>query len=401
MLVLIDLSAAFDTIDHDILFNRLETKFRITGEALEWHRSYLSMRKQCVFLNRSVRSEESILRYGVPQGSCLGPVLFTEYASTLFDIIHRHLENVHGYADDHQLYVSFSPKSTALQQSAIACMEDCLSDVKQWMLANKLKMNDGKTEFILIGSRQQLEKVNFNSIQVGNTVVKAVDSVRDLGAYLDCNLSMEAHIDTKCAAAFRQIYSIKRIRKFLSREATETLIHAFIFSHLDYCNGLLYGLPEYQTAKLQCIQNMAARLVFKLPKFSHVTPLMLDLHWLPVKDRIEFKLLLYVFKGIQGSAPEYINEMFSVYSSSYPLRRNSAIEDIHYEDGDIAGPIRSKEIVYLKVPKTKRVTFESRSIAVAGPTLWNKLPVHLRCITELDTFKVQLKTYLFRRAYKL
>ncbi len=120
------------------------------------------------------------------QGSCLGPILFTEYASTLFDIIHRHLEDAHGYADDHQLYLSFSPNTAMLQQSAVDCTEDCLSDVKQWMLANKLKMNDAKTEFIIIGSRQQLDKVDFNSIKVGNAVVKAVDSVRDLGAYIDC-----------------------------------------------------------------------------------------------------------------------------------------------------------------------------------------------------------------------
>ena len=127
---------------------------------------------------------------------------------------------------------------------------------------------------------------------MGDTVVKAVESVRDLGGYLDTTMSMEAHIEAKCAAAFKHIYSLKRIHKYLTREATETLIHAFIFSHLDYCNGLLYGLPEYQTAKLQRIQNMAARLVFRLPKFSHVTPLMVELHWLPVSDR-KFKLLLY------------------------------------------------------------------------------------------------------------
>ncbi len=99
-------------------------------------------------------------------------------------------------------------------------------------------------------------------------------------------------IDNKLGAAFRQIYSLKRIHKFFSREATETLIHVFIFSHLDYCNGLLHGLPEYLTAKLQRILNM----VFKLPKFSHVTSLRYELHWLPVAYHIEFKLLLYVLK---------------------------------------------------------------------------------------------------------
>ncbi len=212
-------------------------------------------------------------------------------------------------------------------------------------------------------------------------------------------MSMEAHIDAKCGAAFRQLYSIRRICKYLTRPATETLIHAFIFSHLDYCNGLLHGIPDYQMSKLQRIKNMAVCLVFKLPKFSHVTPLMIELHWLPVSYRIKFKLLLYVFKAISGLAPQYIQDMFTIYSSDYSFRRNSAIEDIHYHNGEIASPIRQKSVFYLKVPKTKRVTFEQRSLAVAGPDLWNKLPIQLRSITDLDTFKRQLKTYFFKMAY--
>ncbi len=141
LLVLIDLSAAFDTIDHDILLTRLENKFGINGMALQWHRSYLAARKQCINLN-GTRSREVLLKYGVPQGSCLGPVLFTQYASTLFDVIYSHLDSAHGYADDHQLYLAFSPNSVSSQDNAIRTMESCLSQVKQWMLCNKLKMND-------------------------------------------------------------------------------------------------------------------------------------------------------------------------------------------------------------------------------------------------------------------
>ncbi len=210
---------------------------------------------------------------------------------------------------------------------------------------------------------------------------------------------LKVHIDTKCKAAFRQLYSIRRIRKFLTREATETLIHAFIFSHLDYCNGLLYDLPDYQIAKLQRIQNMAARLVFKLPKFSHVTHLMVELHWLPVSYRIKFKLLLFVFKAVHGSAPQYICDMFTFYASQYSLRRNSVIDDIHYHFGEISSPIQEERVIYFKVRKTNRVTFEQRSLAIAGPTLWNKLPIHLRCISDIDSFKKQLKTHFFKLAY--
>ncbi len=316
LLVLIDLSAAFDTIDHTILFDTLERKFGISGIALEWHKSYLHGHQQCVNIN-GTRSCPLNLKYGVPQGSCLGPVLFSQYASTIFDVIKKHLEGAHAYADDHHVYLAFNPNSDVSQQNAIDCMESCLVDVKSWMVQNKLKMKDSKTEFIVIGSRQQLEKVNIDSIKVGDVSVKAVDDVRDLGAYLDKTMSMEKHINSKVGAAYKQLFSLRRIRKYLTQEATETLVHSLIFSHIDYCNALLYDLPQNQTKKLQMVQNMAARLVFKLPKFSHVTPLFIELRWLPVSYRIKFKILLYTFKGIHQLASAYICDMFKVKSGHY------------------------------------------------------------------------------------
>ena len=121
-------------------------------------------------------------------------------------------------------------------------MEDCIRDIRQWMVENRLKMNNSKTEFLTIGSSQQLKKIEYDFLMVGDTSVKVVDNARNLGAYFDSTLSMVQHIDTKCTAAALQLYRIRKIRKFLTKEATEILIHAFIFSHLDYCNGLLYSL---------------------------------------------------------------------------------------------------------------------------------------------------------------
>ncbi len=400
LLILIDLSAAFDTIDHPVLFNVLETKFGISGTALKWHKSYLSGRQQSILIN-GTRSNPFDLVYGVPQGSCLGPVLFSQYASTIFTVVNKHMQGVHAYADDHQLYLAFDPNSENSQSEALLCMERCLKDIKSWMISNKLKMNDAKTEFIIIGSRQQLEKVKFSSIHIGNVSVKAVDDVRDLGSYLDKTLSMEKHIDVKVGTAYRQLYSLRRIRKYLTREATETLIHSLIFSHIDYCNALLYNLPQTQTKKLQMVQNMAARLVFRLPKFSHVTPLFIKLHWLPVSYRIQFKILLYTFKGIHKLAPAYICEMFQEKSTQYCCRSANLVDQIEFHFGEVAKPIESQDIVCLKVPKVGRVKFEDRSLAIAGPTLWNKLPIKLRCLKDLDMFKSELKTHLFRAAYDL
>ncbi len=361
LLILIDLSAAFDTFDHSLLMDILHTRFGISGLALSWHKSYLSSRRQCVDIN-GTRSETAEL----PQGSCLGPVNFTQYASTLFDVIHKHLESAHGYADDHQVYLAFSPNTLSSQQNAIAKMEECLRDIKSWMLKYELKMNDSKTEFLIIGSHQQLEKIEFDSIRVGHCVVKAVDSVRDLGAYLDKNMSMDTHIATKCCAAFMQLYNLRRIRKYLTRQATETLVHSFIFSHIDYCNALLHEVPDYQIAKLQRIQNMAAKLIFRQPKFSHVSPLLTELHWLPVKYRINFKLHILTFKGIHQLAPEYICNMFIVKSNRYSYRSSTAIEDITFVNGNVQDEIQSSQISYLNVPKTSRETFFKRSLPVDG-----------------------------------
>ena len=131
----------------------------------------------------------------------------------------------------------------------MVAMENCLNDVKQWMVCQKLKMNDAKTEFLIIGSQQQLKKVHFNSIKVGAIEVNAVESVRNLGAYFDSTMSMDRHIDAKCSASFRQLYNLRKIRKFLSRDSCEIVIHSFVFSHLDYCNSLLHGLPQCHMKK--------------------------------------------------------------------------------------------------------------------------------------------------------
>ena len=326
LLVLIDLSAAFNTVNHPILFQCLEKQFGFHDSVLSWYKSYLSNRKQCIILN-GMWSNIFHLPFRVPQGSCLGPVLFTQYASSLFSIFNKHSICAHTYANDHQLYTDFSPNQVSLNE-AVTHMESCLQDVKSWMILNKLKMNISKTECILIGSYQQLAKINLTSILVGEHKITVLDDIWNLAAYFDKNLSMKTHVDTKCTAAFHQLYSLRRIRKYLSHQATESLIHAFIFSHIDYCNGLLNGASNHLINKLQRIQNMAARLVYKLPKSSHVTPLLINLHWLPVEYHIRYKILLYTFKAIHQSAPQYINDMFIKKSTRYRSQLSSITRNI-------------------------------------------------------------------------
>jgi hypothetical protein len=286
LLVLLDLSAAFDTVDHGILLNRLSSRFGVTDDALAWFASYLKDRKQSVLIDGST-SEQHILDRNVPQGSVLGPILFTNYTAPVGDIVRSHENDSHLYADDTQLYSSFKPAVPGSTEAAIQKVENCIVDVRAWMAKNALKLNDDKTEFLVIGTRQQLAKLEDKpSIQIGDHTVKPSTSARNIGVIFDSTMSLEKHINTTCSSAWFHLRNIWKIRKYLNNSATETLVHAFVSSKLDQCNSLLYGLPSKQLKKLQRVQNAAARVVTKVRKFDHISPILHSLHWLPVEARI-------------------------------------------------------------------------------------------------------------------
>jgi hypothetical protein len=164
------------------------------------------------------------------------------------------------------------------------------------MLSNRLLINDSKTEFIIIGSKQQMSKININEITVGESTIEIVEVVQSLGMWFDSHMSMDIHIGKVCSKAFRSLYNIRQIRKFLSEDTTKILVHAFVTSHLDYCNSLFYGLPQCQ---------------YDRPKFDHITPVLIGLHWLPVWYRVIFKILLLVHKALRANAPPYITDLLT------------------------------------------------------------------------------------------
>ena len=139
-------------------------------------------------------------------------------------------------------------------------MEDCLPEVRSWMVSHRLMMNDTKTEFLIIGSWQQLSKVQIDKVIVVESEIKHFKAVRNLGAWFDSNMSMNTHVSKFCSKALYSLYNIRQIGKFLTEESTKTLIHAFVTSLVDYCNSLLYGLPKYQYERLQRVLNAAARM---------------------------------------------------------------------------------------------------------------------------------------------
>ena len=250
------------------------------------------------------------------------------------------------------------------------------------MHADKLKLNENKTEVMLIATRQQLSKVNLTTLTVGDTSVATVDKAQNLGVWFDSQLNFNVHITKTCTLSFCSLYKIRRITKYLLYKSAQTLILALVIGHLDYCNSLLYGLPVCYINKLQQVQNAAARLISNSTRFDHISPVMKDLHWLPVKYRVMFKLVVYTFKALHGSAPTYIHQLIRPKpQSNYNLRSNV-------------------KHLLLDLPNKTKKTTGDRVFFAAAPTMWNALPDELRALDSLKTFMARLKTH-FKLAFSL
>ncbi|KAI2645958.1 RNA-directed DNA polymerase from mobile element jockey [Labeo rohita] len=374
LLVLLDLSAAFDTIDHDILIDRLQNYAGIQGQALKWFRSYLSDRYHFVYLNGE-SSQLSPVKYGVPQGSVLGPLLFSIYMLPLGNIIRKHGISFHCYADDTQLYISTRPDET----SELLKLTECVKNVKDWMTNNFLLLNSDKTEILLIGPKNNTQNLLTYNLQLDGCTVTST-TVKSLGVILDSNLSFENHISHVTKTAFFHLRNIAKLRNMLPVSDAEKLVHAFMTSRLDYCNALLGGCPASSINKLQIVQNAAARVLTRSRKYDHITPILKSLHWLPIRFRISYKIALLTYKALNGLAPAYLTSLLPRYNPSRSLRsQNSGL---------------------LVVPRIAKSTKGGRAFSHLAPKLWNSLPDNVRGSDTLSLFKSRLKTHLFSQAFK-
>ena len=228
-----------------------------------------------------------------------------------------------------------------------------------------------------------IEFQNLGTLTVGDTSVAIVNKARNLGVWFDSQLNFNVHITKTCSLSFCSLYKVRRIRKYLSYKSVQTLILALVIGRLDYCNSLLYGVPASYIIKLQRVQNAAARLISNTTRFDHISPVMKDLHWLPVKYRIMFKLVVYTFKALHGSAPTYIHQLIRLKpQSNYNLRSNT-------------------KHLLLDLPNKTKKTTGDRAFFAAAPTLWNALPDELRALGSLKTFMARLKTHYFKLAFSL
>ena len=370
-LVLLDLSAAFDTIDHTILLNRLSSFYGISGSALDMLSSYLNNRTQSVSINGTTTPPSPTIT-GVPQGSVLGPLLFTLYTSPLSQIFSSSPVSFHLYADDTQLYISFSASDA---HSNLSMLSSTLETVHFWLTFNRLTVNPSKTEFLIIGTPQQRCKLQAPTISFQNTPILPSPSARNLGVIFDSDLSLTKHISSICQASYLQIRQLKQIRSVLDTNTAIILANSLVSSKLDYCNSLFHNLPDSSIDRLQRIQNSLARIVMPFVKrFDHITPALQKLHWLPIRQRITFKIATLTFKTLQSGQPSYLSDL---------LHRNIPTRTL-----------RSSHQNLLQIPFVKSAAGR-RAFAFAAPTVWNSLPPTLRSATTLSNFRANLKTYLF------
>ena len=373
-LIMLDMSSAFDTVDHAILIQRLRY-LGIKGTVLDWFISYLCDRSHYVRIGDST-SCKTMTKFGVPQGSVGGPLLFSLYMQPISEVFRKHCISYHCYADDIQLYLSFKPTVSSLS-SAIAKLEACLQDLKIWLTSNGLKLNDDKSEFLLLGSKHMLSKVDYQSchVNIGSTCITPSKTARNLGVIFDQEMSFRSHVTHIQRNVRYQLRNLSFIRKYLSKSAAEILIHALISSRLDFSNSLLCNLSKKDVTKLQRLQNSAARLLTFTNKFDSMSPVLRSLHWLPVEKRIIFKILLLVHHSVHSFSPIYISNSVQKYNPTRRLRSSS-------------------DTFLLQTPRVKH-GYGDHAFSVMGPKLWNKLPLQLRELSSTESFKSKLKTYLF------
>ena len=374
LLMCLDLSAAFDTVDQLKMLLILEISFGVRGTALKWFKSFLMGRTQRVLIEGEL-SDPQNLDYGVAQGSILGPKLFNIYAQSFASSMKSNIQvNVEGYADDHQVQKKFN---LIFQFSFLSeGINNIYNTAEKWMLEYFLKINCGKTLLMIVAPPSVLTNIHIKGTFINGCCIRFVSEAKNLGVILDSVLSFSSQIRKVVKACYKTLRNISRIKRFLTKDQLQLLACALVFSQIDYCNALYYMLNADLLAMLQSVQNSAARLVCKVNRFDNISSdsLFKDLHWLKVNQRIEYKIVCIVYKCLNGLAPADLSSALVLSKSSRTLMLN--IPSFHSRYGE-------------------------RSFSVSGPRLWNMLPYEIRSSNTLFDFKKKVKTYLFRKCFNL
>ena len=254
-------------------------------------------------------------------------------------------------------------------------MQSCISDVKARATADMLKLNDNKTELMLITPMRTKHLHNLpTSITIGNAQIPFEQSVMNLGLKLDCHLTMNAHVTKIARTCYFELRRLASTRGFLTSSATPTLASAFVLYRIDYCNSLLLGSTHDVTSHLQRIQNYAARVILRLPKSSSITIHLKSLHWLPVKVRRTYKIAFLCYNYHSITAPSYVADMLHRKPSHTRITRSS-----------------SYTMPLLNRPAHSKATLDDRSFSFASSSVWNSIPNYVRCAPSLSSSKHRFK----------
>jgi exonuclease III len=372
VLLMLDLSAAFDTVDHNKLLKILRQEINIRGIAFKWFTSFLSGRCQRTRLG-SVLSEVVTLLFGVPQGSVLGPVLFNIYIRSLYSSIRRSGFSAQGYADDQQIYKTFK---TGQQVEILSVkLQECFKLIQQWMADYCLKLNPTKTQIMVLSHPKILNSIMIRGAQLTDKVcIRFVSTAKSLGIYMDEQLTMQPQVMALKRDCFRLIRNIRKMSFILSKDQLKLVMNSLVVCRLDYCNALYYGINEKYLDEMQRIQNAAGKVVYGLHKHDHIGDTLKDLHWLPIRERITYKILLLVYKSLNGMGPAYLQDMLKYANFNHNI--------------------------HLVEPRVQTRMGE-RAFQKYAPKLWNGIPAEIKKCETLGGFKATLKTHLFKSAYFL
>ena len=307
--------------------------------------------------------------FGAPQGSVLGPPLFNIYVRGLPKVFKACTFTSTSFADD-----SNGMKTFSLQFQYNILVNDiaiCMAEVTLWMNSLFLKINPDKTEIIIFYPKSLKHKVFIRGTFFNGQCVRFSSEVKNVGVWLDEELSMDKHVNKIVSHSYKLLTDIGRVRNILTMEDTETLVHAVTSSRLDYCNSLFFNMSKENIMKLQKVQNAAARLVMRKKKRCSISSTIEKLHWLRVESRILFKMILLVFKAVNGQCSSNLKIQYKYYNC---------------RPGDYL----------LLEPKKVNTKYGRRTFEYGGTRLWNALPLSMRTLNSVDEFKKQLKTLLFR-----